>query len=339
MAANRIHPPATRSAVLAELIAGGPVPDVAAKFGVPQTTVRDWQRAARTGRAGGGTAKEGTTPLPTETAGPSRVVGLPHPDPIAGGPSLPEAEAPNYAPYLADTAGNWGVLSDAHIPFHDLPTIRGWIDDCKRSGVVGLLLNGDILDCYQVSDHVRDPSAPRMKDEIEKGRQFIEYLRATFPRARICWRTGNHEDRLARYLATRAPEIFDLPDVHLRALLHVDQHGVEWVQDKRVVMLGKLPVLHGHEYAGGGGVMPARWLFLRTGESAMTGHFHQPTFYSFRTVRDKEVGMWSLGCACHLAPAYRPLNQWGHGWAITEVASDGGFYVHNRRLLRSGKVA
>jgi hypothetical protein len=102
-------------------------------------------------------------------------------------------------------------------------------------------------------------------------------------------------------------------------------------------MVGKLPVIHGHEYRGGGGVMPARWLYLRTGESALMGHLHQPTFYSFRTMTGKEVGMWSVGCACHLAPLYAPLNQWAHGWAQV-VVSNSGFEVLNRRMLRDGRV-
>ncbi|HYE59185.1 MAG TPA: hypothetical protein VD948_11795, partial [Rhodothermales bacterium] len=132
--------------------------------------------------------------------------------------------------------------------------------------------------------------------------------------------------------------LFDLDDVLLPNLLRAGQHGVEWVEGKRIVMVGKLPVVHGHEYRGGGGVMPARWLYLRTGESAMMGHLHQPTFYSFRTITGKEVGMWSVGCACHIAPLYAPLNQWGHGWAVIEVAADRSFHVHNRRLLKNGSV-
>lgn len=264
---------------------------------------------------------------------------LPDPAPEAGGPSLPEPAAYSYTPFAMDTPGPVGVISDVHLPYHDMPTVRGWVEDCKRAGVKSLLLNGDILDFYQLSDYLRDPSKPRMRDEILKGRQFLEYLRSTFPKARIVYKEGNHDERLKRYLATRAPDLLDLEDIRLSRLLHADRYGVEWVEDKRVVMAGKLPVIHGHEYRGGGGVMPARWLYLRTGESALMGHLHQPTFYSFRTLTGKEVGMWSVGCACHLSPLYAPLNQWAHGWAVIDVAADGGYHVHNRRLLRNGQVA
>jgi predicted phosphodiesterase len=263
---------------------------------------------------------------------------LPDPAPLAGGPALPEAVPYEYKAFAIDTPGACGVLSDIHVPYHDKRTVEAWVADCERMGARSIFLNGDVLDFYQLSDYLRDPSKPRMREEILKGRQLLEYLRSKFPRARIVYKEGNHDERLKRYLATRAPDMLDLEDIRLERLLHAADYGVEWVEDKRVVMVGKLPVIHGHEYRGGGGVMPARWLYLRTGESAMMGHLHQPTFYSFRTLTGKEVGMWSVGCACHLSPLYAPLNQWGHGWAVIEVSAGGEFHVHNRRMLRDGQV-
>jgi predicted phosphodiesterase len=286
-------------------------------------------------RAGGGKADAAPAPAAPK-ASPAR---LPDPAPEAGGPRLPEPVNCDYKAFSLDEAGAVGILSDPHVPYHDLPTIRGWVDDCRRHDVKALLLNGDVLDFYQLSDYLRDPSKPRMREEILKGKQFLEYLRSTFPKARIVYKEGNHDERLKRYLANRAPDLLDLEEIRLPRLLEADRLGVEWVEDKRIVLVGKLPVIHGHEYRGGGGVMPARWLYLRTGESAMMGHLHQPTFYSFRTMTGKEVGMWSLGCACHLSPLYAPLNQWAHGWGVVEVARDGGFNVHQRRLLRDGRVA
>jgi predicted phosphodiesterase len=319
--------PAVQETIARRLAAGESAAAVARDLGIDRGTVRRYS-----GR--GGLSSRTPVPYPMPKIAPS----LPEPAPEAGGPSLPDPVSAEFTPYEACDPGAWGVLSDAHIPFHDLPTIRGWVADCKRMGVVGLILNGDTLDCHLISSHLKDPSAPRMKSEIEKGRQFLEYLRSEFPRARIVFKEGNHDDRLRRFLADRAPELYDLDELHLPALLRAAQLGVEWVADKRVVKVGKLPVLHGHEYQGGGGVMPARWLFLRTGDSALCGHFHQPSSYTFRTVNGREVGVWSTGCACYLSPAYRPLNQWGHGWAVVEVAADRGYHVHNRRLLKNGQV-
>ena len=264
---------------------------------------------------------------------------LPAPAPEAGGPTLPDPSPIEYEPFVIDVPGTWGVLSDVHIPFHDKATIERFVEECLQRNVAGILLNGDVLDCYQLSDHCKEPTAPRMREEIMKGRQFLEWLRSKFPAARIVYKEGNHDDRLKRYLAQRAPDIYDLEDVWLPNLLRIPDVGAEWVGDKRVIMVGKLPVVHGHEYPGGGGVMPARWMHLRTGGSVLCGHFHHPTYFPFRTITNQEIGCWSTGCACFLSPAYRPLNQWAHGWAVIEIFSGGAYHVHNRRLLKSGQIA
>lgn len=322
--------PERAAEILQRLAAGQSIRQICREMGAGHEAVKRVQM-----QAAGELQDVSTIPNPVPN---SPAFSLPLPAPEAGGPSLPLPAEASYEPFQVAPPGVWGILCDPHIPYHDLATIQAWIDDCKRMGATGLLLNGDILDCYQVSSHHREPSKPRMREEIEKGRQLLEYLRGTFPRARIIYKVGNHEERLARYLQAKAEEVYDLEEIHLQALLRVQQFGIEWVQDRRVIMLGKLPVIHGHEYQGGGGVMPARWLFLRTGESAMMGHFHQPTYYTFCTISGKEVGMWSVGCACHRSPQYRPLNQWGHGWAVVEVDSGGGYHVHNRRRLRDGRV-
>lgn len=324
--------------------AGRIVREIASELGVSGAFVSglatDEDREVRAqALSGGGAARAGSTPVSSMPDPPKPLASsLPPPDAIAGGPSLPEAHPCEYKPFLLDTPGATGILADVHIPYHDVATIESYLADCKRMNVGAILLNGDILDFYQLSDYLRDPSKPRMREEILKGRQFLAYLRATFPHARIVYKLGNHDERLRNYLARKAPDIFELEELSLTSLLHCKEYGVEVVEDKRLVMVGKLPVIHGHEYRGGGGVMPARWLYLRTGESAMMGHFHQPTFYSFRSITGKEVGMWSLGCACFLAPLYAPLNQWAHGWAIAETTHSGDYHIHNRRRLRSGQV-
>lgn len=263
---------------------------------------------------------------------------IPSPAPEAGGPSIPEPFACDFAPYQIDTPGWWGIISDIHIPYHDVRTIERWVDECKQKKVTGLILNGDILDFYGLSDFLRDPSMPRTRDEVTKARQLLEYLRATFPRIPIVFKHGNHDERLEKYLFGRCPDLAEIDDFQLRSLLRADKLGVEWVQSKRAITLGKLTILHGHEYRGGGGVMPARWLFLRTGDTSLCGHFHQPSHYTARTVTGKTIGVWSTGCACFLSPAYAPFNQWSHGWAMVDVAANKDFEVVNRRVLQNGSV-
>lgn len=308
--------------------------DIGDALGLSQNTIWKYARnVSPTTRRRPDEAARG--PLPLAAEGPPA---LPEPAPEAGGPSLPDPVAQSYEPYRVDGPGWYVVIGDIHIPYHDPNTIKAAVREAEQKGAVGVVLNGDVLDCYQLSHHYREPDAPRMKEEIEKGRQLLQWLRSRFPRGRIIFKEGNHDERLRRYLAQKAPELFVLEDVRLSRLLRADEHGVEWVQDKRVIDLGKLPVIHGHEYQGSGGVMPARWLFIRAWSNALCSHFHQPSHFTALTLDRREMGVWSTGCACYLHPAYRPITPWRHGYAMVEVFAGGGFQVVNREVLRDGRV-
>ncbi len=263
---------------------------------------------------------------------------LPEPMPEGGGPELPDPVPQSYEPFRIDTAGRWLILSDTHMPYHDKRTIMEAVGEAKRVGATGILLNGDILDCYQLSSHFKEPDKGRFKEEIEVGKAFLDWLRAQFPKARIVFKEGNHDERLRRYLAERAPALFGIDEVDLRNILGLANRGIEWVGDKRVIQLGKLPVVHGHEFRGGGGVNPARWLFLRAVSTALCGHFHRTSEHNEQGLDMRLHGVWSVGCACFLYPQYDPNNKWNHGYALADVAADGTFQITNRKILRDGRL-
>lgn len=252
-------------------------------------------------------------------------------------PPLTKFPAPQFnhdAAFRLAKPGTWLVLNDVHVPYHDRKTVELAIAEAKRRKVVGVLLNGDILDSHEISDHDQDPLAPRYVDEIKRGRQLLSWIRSQLPRAEIVYKEGNHEDRLGRYIAKRAPALTGLEGVDVPSFLQFEQFGVQWVGDKRIVWAGKLPILHGHEYrGGGGGVNPARWLYTRARYVAMCGHFHRTSEHHERNIRDRAEAAWSLGCACHLAPRWLPLNSWNHGFAFVKFAADGSFWVDNKRVL------
>jgi hypothetical protein len=266
-------------------------------------------------------------------------VTMPEPAIEAGGMGMPEPAEMSYTPFDIDTPGVWGVLSDAHMPFHDKNTIAAAVKEGKQKGVKGWLFNGDMMDCGGVTPHFRDPTAPIFEDDIQTGRDFFIWMRQQFPQARFVYKQGNHELWLPRALAAKLPELFSLKQIQMPNLLELPNIGCEWVEDNRVINLGKLPVLHGHEMRGGGGVNPARWLFLRAVSTAMCGHFHRTSEHHEQGLDRRLHGVWSVGCSCFLYPKYDRMNKWNHGYAFVEVANNGHFTVTNRRILRDGTVA
>jgi len=264
----------------------------------------------------------------------TREIDIPQPSPISGGIDIPESLAKPYTRVVIDDSGRWVVLSDVHLPHHDVATVRAAVRIAKDKNA-NLLLNGDILDCPELSDHERHKDDVKFKTEIEMGRHFFEWIRSQLPKARIIYKEGNHEERLPRYLARNAPAIehfVSMPD-----LLEIEDHGIEWVDNRRIAMLGSLPVLHGHEYKGSGGLKPAKWLYDKTASSALCGHFHRTDTHYKRGLMPDFHGVYTLGCACFLHPYYFRLNEWNHGFAEVEISGSGSVHVDNHRL-RNGEI-
>jgi predicted phosphodiesterase len=229
------------------------------------------------------------------------------------------------------------ILSDVHVPYHDRAAVELAVEQGKGVGLV--ILNGDTMDCFELSKYQPDPRKCDFIGALGKGRAFIEWLRRKFPKARVIFKEGNHEERLERYFATRAPAVLGVEEFELRSLLKLDQFDVEWLGEKRPIRLGKLNVIHGHEHrmVFSNPVNPARGLFLRAKTHALAGHWHQFSQHSERDIEGKVISTWSTGCLSDLHPAFSVLNNWSHGAATVEVSKDGHFHVENFKII-DGRV-
>lgn len=254
--------------------------------------------------------------------------------------TLPSAVKRSYKPFQITTQGWWLVLSDIHLPYHEPAAIEAAVAATKEcGGVVGVLLNGDVLDSHELSTFDKDPTAPRYREERRVALKFFDWLRHVFPTERIVFKAGNHEERLDRYLMQRAPALFGLEQVQLPSILNLSDYNIEWVSDKRVIRFGKLNVIHGHEYRPNiqVPVNPARGIFIRTKGNTLGGHFHQTSEHHEPTITGKPQGCWSTGCLCQLFPAYSPLNRWNHGGALVHLGKGSQFLVRNFRII-NGKI-
>jgi len=245
----------------------------------------------------------------------------------------PESNLKTRTDFVVNSPGLWGILCDIHVPCHDKTSLETAVRYLKRLKPKGIVLNGDTLDSHELSDHDRRPDMTRYKDEIEICRQLLQWLRRTFPAAQIVFKHGNHEERLERYLFQRAPALAELPGVDIPTWCHFNDLGIENVTDRRKIKLGKLNLLHGHEYPRGGGVNPARWLYLKARSVAAIGHFHRTSMHHARNLDNKYEVAWSIGCLCDLSPHWLPYNDWDHGFATCELSQDGSFHFETKRII------
>lgn len=253
---------------------------------------------------------------------------------------MPPSLAKEQKPY--EITGNRliGVLSDLHVPYHSEIAINAALDHFDEIGVDDILINGDLADFYSVSFHEKDPGKRNLLAEIDIVVEFLEHLRERFPKQRIYYKYGNHEERWYRWLWNIAPELSQSKRMHLHEWLDLQRLKIDWIADKRPVMLGKLPVWHGHELPRGmtSPVNPARGNFMRTLDCSLVGHGHRSSSHTEPNWRHNETAAWSTGCLCDLTPDYAPVNKWNWGFADVRIEADGTYEVNNLRISKSGKV-
>jgi len=233
--------------------------------------------------------------------------------------NLPESDEAIYQPYDLK-AKRLLVLSDIHIPYHNIESLTCAFDFAKSEKPDAILLNGDTLDFFGLSRFMKDPKKRSIASELAIFKDFMQILKKTF-NAKIYYKMGNHCERYEHFLWMKAHELVGVEEFEIENILKARAEGIEIVKDKRIMKAGDLNIIHGHEFGGSvfSPVNIARGLFLRSKVSAMQGHNHQTSSHVERDMNGGVVKTWSLGCLCELHPAYLPINKWNHGFAIVDI--------------------
>jgi predicted phosphodiesterase len=233
-----------------------------------------------------------------------------------------------------------GVFGDVHIPYHDNDALELMFTKFEEENVDSILINGDLLDFYQLSFHEKDPRNVHFKQEIEAGKTFLSYIRNRFPDIPIYFIPGNHENRFERYLRIKASELLDMDEFRLDVILHLAEYKIEYLNFRSKVVFGNYTIEHGDKIPGAGGVVPARTLLMKLKSNAIVNHFHKSSESIQRIFGAEEntsIKGYSLGCMCDLEPEYMEINEWNHGFAIMKRTKDAvsvnNYKIENNTIL------
>lgn len=227
------------------------------------------------------------------------------------------------------------VLNDIHIPYHDPIAVEAALAYGERLNPTIVLLNGDVIDFYQISRYIKRPTHHNVETEIQQTRTFLEDLRLRFPDARILYKQGNHEQRLEHYIITSAREIYTLIGDLLANKLDFARLGIEYHED--IFQLGKLWILHGHEKPNGGDPeYVTNVIFKYVLDHFIVGHFHRTQEKIFRRINGDTFWGGALG---YLAGPmdYAPLNKWNQGVGALVFKTDGSFKA-TLKTIQDGEI-
>jgi predicted phosphodiesterase len=149
----------------------------------------------------------------------------------------------------------WLLLSDPHIPLHNEEYIARVIDEHKDAD--GLIITGDVLDCYAVSRFTKKEDIP-LKEEIASAIALFDFLSTKFKEIIIL--EGNHTDRVRKYFESRIElDMMFLIEYDVLKLITQDYKNVRLVKDS-------------YTFPGGAGEGTICH-FTKIGKDCVVGHF------------------------------------------------------------------
>jgi predicted phosphodiesterase len=253
-------------------------------------------------------------------------------------PELPKSEKVYKPTYVFPKANNRIlVISDIHCPYQDNEALEAALNYGVERKANTVLINGDLIDFYHISRFEKDPRKRNTKYEIDCTKKVLEYIRYKFPTALIVYYMGNHDHRWTKYMMNKAPELLDIEEFSIYHILGLQKLNIHLVDNNRGTKAGKLNIRHGHEFYGSGGVLPARYYYLKAKDNILIGHVHKTSNYATPNINKKIHGGFSIGCLSDLDPDYNPNNECNHGFAHVEIKSNGDFKVDNKQII-NGEV-
>jgi len=218
-------------------------------------------------------------------------------------------------------------LPDLHCPDYNKKIFKSVIDFARdyKPHVVHVI--GDWMNFTTISkfDVVEDYNVT-LADEIKEGRKLlketVDTIREASPEAKFKFYEGNHEFRLAKYLARDAVALRGLTDIYdadiltLPHLLGLKELGVEWHKYIDVHREDNVIIEHGHIVRSKSGYTASGQIDKR-GQSGFSGHTHRLAMISRN--QGGAVKFWvECGSLCNLKPTprYAVEPDWVNGFAI-----------------------
>jgi hypothetical protein len=220
------------------------------------------------------------------------------------------------------------VIPDLHAPYHDRQAWRVVLEAGRELRPTRIIVLGDFADAWCVSDHDK---SPRRANDLEVELEVVRECRADLDALGASTKhfiEGNHEVRLARYIATRAPALHRM--LSIQEELGLAANGWTWTGYRDWLPVGDAFFTHDPDASGMNAHRVARNAFEAT---AVIGHTHRLSQEYSGNVRGETHAGISLGWLGSFELAdYRhrakKLREWTHAFGVGYVDDRGHVTVH-----------
>lgn len=240
------------------------------------------------------------------------------------------------------------AAGDFQFPFEDPEVYASFLTFLAAEKPDRIILTGDTLDLTAVSAYDKDPrlGMPVQEELAHTHRRLAEIRASAGPEAQIFFLYGNHEARLSKWLAKRAPELVGMTDAEgreilsLSNLLRLDALGIAPCIAEGVAFAGPehlrsyyqiapdLIATHGtysRSTGGGASILP---IVEAAGVSVVGGHDHSQgvafkTIGGFAGIEERRTAAISTGMMCRRTElgylAQHQVSRWAAGFAVIEL--------------------
>ena len=227
------------------------------------------------------------------------------------------------------------IVNDIHFPFEHKAAYKLFLRILKDSKASELVLNGDILDCYNLSNHIKNPEIKLyFEEEIEYAKVKFKEIRSIFKK-KIVFLAGNHCSRMERQLSNQCPHFFKYID--LPKLLELESLGIEWIPftpNQQYNVLGS-KLIAKHTPIGNN----AQTTINRANCSVIFGHNHQIHENQKVTLDGHCIRGISNGCLVDKNnPSMQYVashHQWNLGFSVVTVLDNGIWLNQNIHIIES----
>lgn len=211
------------------------------------------------------------------------------------------------------------VISDIHFPYEDATALGAVLKFIKSQNLQTIIMNGDILDMYDVSRFDKSPERVNsLQGELDKAIDFFSKLRKAQPNAKIVFICGNHEKRLERYLWKHS-ELFSLDALKIPNLLKFEKFGIEYYE--KYYKLGPLKITHGsvvRKFSS----YTAHAELDKNDCCGISGHTHRGGIF-YKKTPSRYLAWYEGFCLCGLEPEYTEgIPDWQQGFIYGVVKGD-----------------
>ena len=186
-------------------------------------------------------------------------------------------------------------MSDFHVPFQDPEAIKPAFDFVGEMQPEQLVID-EVIDFYSISKFCKDPKRKlNLQKDLDSAAKILKRIRCILPNTRIIMVESNHDERLTKYLNSKAEELSQLRALKFESLMGLKALEIEY----------KVDYIHKHVLFKHGDMVKTRSgdtanaELSKEGVSGVTGHTHRLAMI-YKTLRGGAFVWVEGGCLCKI---------------------------------------